>query len=51
MANATETELIGVTLPKEWVKVIDKHTGLMKSRQDIIRDLIEPTINQWIKEA
>jgi metal-responsive CopG/Arc/MetJ family transcriptional regulator len=51
MANAIETELIGVTLPKTWVQAIDKHTGLMKSRQDIIRDILEPKILEWQKEV
>jgi metal-responsive CopG/Arc/MetJ family transcriptional regulator len=51
MADQTVTQLIGITLPIEWVKTIDKHTGVLKNRQDIIRELIEPKILEWQKEA
>jgi Arc/MetJ-type ribon-helix-helix transcriptional regulator len=43
MADATETELIGVTLPSKWIKQIDVKIkdDPMTNRQDYIRNLIK----------
>jgi metal-responsive CopG/Arc/MetJ family transcriptional regulator len=43
MADATETELIGVTLPKKWIKQIDEKIkdDPMTNRQDFIRNVIK----------
>jgi metal-responsive CopG/Arc/MetJ family transcriptional regulator len=43
MADAIETELIGVTLPKIWVERIDAaiKNDPMVNRQDYIRDAIK----------
>jgi metal-responsive CopG/Arc/MetJ family transcriptional regulator len=40
--SATETELIGVTLPKKWLKHIDSEIkdNPMRNRQDFIREAV-----------
>jgi hypothetical protein len=51
MAGSTTTQLIGLTLHTEWVKIIDSKTTILKNRQDIIKEILEPKINEWKKEA
>lgn len=50
MADSTTTQLIGITLPVKWVKIIDTKTSVLKNRQDIIREWIEPKILELEKQ-
>ena len=44
--DATETKQVSITLPLAWVKAIDKQTTILKSRQDLIREWIQPHIKE-----
>lgn len=48
LADATETEFIGLTLPKAWLKQIDQkiENNPMIKRQDWIRSAIQKQLNQ-----
>lgn len=35
-----------LTLPTSWIEVIDKETTPLKTRQDVIRDWIQPVIEK-----
>ena len=44
--DATETELIGVTFPKEWLEKIDKQLKPMEKRQDFIREAVHEKLEK-----
>ena len=50
MGDATETELVGVTFPAEWLQRIDKVLGPMQKRQDFIRMAVEEKLAQLPQE-
>ena len=49
MTDNVETELIGLTLPKVWIEAIDSKVTLLKNRQDVIREWLEPKVNEILK--
>jgi metal-responsive CopG/Arc/MetJ family transcriptional regulator len=44
--DAAETKQVSITLPLTWVKAIDKQTTVLKTRQDLIREWIQPHIQE-----
>jgi len=49
LADATETKQVSITLPKAWIDVIDSQTTAIKTRQDLIREWIEPKIKKLME--
>lgn len=50
LANALETKQISITLPATWIEAIDTQTTAIKSRQDIVREWLEPKVTPLLKE-
>jgi hypothetical protein len=46
LADATETKQVSITLPITWVDAIDSQTTEIKTRQDIIREWLEPKVKK-----
>lgn len=49
LADATETKQVSITLPLTWVEAIDSQTTEIKTRQDIIREWIEPNVRKLLE--
>jgi hypothetical protein len=50
MADATITKQISITIPLSWVKVVDSQTTDIKTRQDVIREWLEPHVKKLLEK-